>query len=80
MKTTITSTADKIGISQGYLSNIVLGRRRPNPDLALKISQLTQTPLETWLFKSEKNLELRKKAVKKRLQSSPRNHNPVWPS
>ena len=70
MKTTITSAAEQIGISQGYLSNILKGTRRPSPDVALKISQTTRTPLEVWLFKSKDNLSTRKKAVKN-LQLSP---------
>lgn len=64
MGSTITHAARTFGISQGHLSNIVLGRRRPGPDLALTISKKTKTKLEIWLFKTKKNLNARKKAIK----------------
>lgn len=63
MKNIITHTAKRIGISQGHLSNIIIGRRRPNPDIALKISRLTKTELEVWLFKTEKNLAVRRQSL-----------------
>ena len=65
MEITLTYAAEQIGISQGYLSNILRGRRRPSPEVALAISTKTQTPLEIWLFKSKENLSLRQQSIKK---------------
>jgi len=67
MNNTITYLAKQIGTSQGHLSNIKDGKRRPGPDLALKISQITETPLEIWLFKTPEYLAARKSAIKQAL-------------
>lgn len=67
VKNTITYAASQIGASQGHLSNILAGRRRPDPDLALRISEWTGTSLEVWLYKSEENLILRNEAIKSAL-------------
>ena len=64
MNDTITNAAKLLGISQGHLSNIKNGLRRPSPDVALRISQTTNTPIDIWLFKSEENLALREQAIK----------------
>ncbi len=44
--------AAKAGITQGYLSDIAKGKRRPGPDVARKISAATggKVKLETLLF------------------------------
>ena len=49
MKTNITNTAIKIGISQGFLSNILTGRRRPGYKMAKKIGVATRTSPILWL-------------------------------
>jgi len=49
MEMTITKLARQIGISQGFLSNICLGRRRPHYKVAKKIAAVTQTDPVLWL-------------------------------
>jgi len=49
MKTTITNLAKKAGISQGYLSNILAGRRRPHYKKAKVIANVTDTSVYLWM-------------------------------
>jgi transcriptional regulator with XRE-family HTH domain len=39
-----------IGISQGFVNLLKNGNRRPNPDLAAKIEEMTGIPLRNLLF------------------------------
>lgn len=41
--------ADSLGISQGQVSSIVTGRRKPSLDVAAKIERLAGIPAASWL-------------------------------
>jgi transcriptional regulator with XRE-family HTH domain len=43
--------AQQLGISESYMSMLRLGRRRPSPDLAQKIEDLTGIPFKQLLLK-----------------------------
>lgn len=49
MKKTITQIAKEIGVSQGFLSNILAGRRRPRYSKAKVIASLTGTTVDLWM-------------------------------
>ena len=49
MKITITKRALEAGISQGFLSNILCGRRRPHYKTAKKLAAATNTDPILWL-------------------------------
>ncbi len=48
-KTTITKIAQQAGISQGFLSNILCGRRSPHYKTAKKLAAVTETEVVLWL-------------------------------
>ena len=64
MKTNITKIAIEAGISQGFLSNIICGRRRPHYKIAKKLAAITKTSVELWLEGTENEL---KSAIKNQL-------------
>ena len=41
--------ADSLGVSQGQVSSIVTGRRKPSLDLAIKIERLAGIPASAWV-------------------------------
>jgi transcriptional regulator with XRE-family HTH domain len=57
METTITSLAKKMGISQGYLSNILAGRRRPHYQKAKHIAKITNTSVFLWMEGSPEDMQ-----------------------
>jgi len=57
MKQTITELAKKIGISQGFLSNILCDRRRPHYKTAKKLASATNTDPILWLEGSPEEIK-----------------------
>lgn len=49
--TTGKQLADRLGISDSYMSMLRLGKRRPSPQLAQKIEAITGIPFKTLLLK-----------------------------
>jgi transcriptional regulator with XRE-family HTH domain len=49
MKMNISNTAKQLGISQGFLSNILAGRRRPHYQKAKDLARRSGTTVELWL-------------------------------
>lgn len=49
-KKTETQMASELGIAQSFLNEIKNCKKRPSPDLALKIEALTGIPLRCLLF------------------------------
>ena len=49
MKKKITQIAAESGISQGFLSNILAGRRRPHYKTAKVIANVTRTSVALWM-------------------------------
>lgn len=64
MKITITKLAAQIGISQGFLSNILIGRRRPHYKTAKNLAAATNTEPVLWLEGSPE--EIKKALLKNR--------------
>ena len=50
-KTTAKQLAERLGISDSYMSMLRLGKRRPSPQLAQKIEAVTGIPFKTLLLK-----------------------------
>jgi transcriptional regulator with XRE-family HTH domain len=67
MKIKITKLAAQIGISQGFLSNIILGARRPHYNTAKKIAAATNTNPVLWLEGSPEEI---KKALSKNREAA----------
>jgi len=57
MKQTITNLAKEIGISQGFFSNILCGRRRPHYKTAKKLAAVTNTDPILWLEGSPEEIK-----------------------
>jgi len=57
METTITKIAKQSGISQGFLSNIIRGERRPHYKTAKKIAAATDTDPVLWLEGSPEQIK-----------------------
>jgi len=53
--------AEKVGISPTHISDIIHGRKRPSPDLALKLEKVTGVSRLAWLYPDE--YELRKRVA-----------------
>ena len=49
MKFNISNTAKHLGISQGFLSNILAGRRRPHYQRAKDLASRSGIPVVVWL-------------------------------
>ncbi|WP_040011877.1 helix-turn-helix domain-containing protein [Desulfotignum phosphitoxidans] len=49
MKPHISNLAKEIGISQGFFSNILAGRRRPHYRTGKDIARVTLTTVELWM-------------------------------
>ena len=49
MKTTITQKAEEIGISQGFLSNLLACRRHPQWSVAIKLAKAFNTDPSFWM-------------------------------
>jgi transcriptional regulator with XRE-family HTH domain len=47
--------AGKLGISESYMSLLRFGKRRPSPDLAQKIENITGIPFKNLLIKKGRN-------------------------
>ncbi len=56
MKINITKIAANVGLTQGALSNILAGRRRPHYKTAKKIASVTKTDPILWLEGSPEQL------------------------
>ncbi len=63
MKTTVTKIATEVGISQGFLSNILACRRHPQWATALKLAEVLGTDPRFWM-KGESAKEERWLALK----------------
>lgn len=50
--------AQKVGISDGYLSQILAGLRRPKLELLTLIEHLTGVPVSSWVDKRRGNSDL----------------------
>jgi len=50
--TTMTSIAERLGVSRGFLSNVFAGRRRPSPARATEWERITGINIHVWLFAS----------------------------
>ena len=48
--------AGKLGISESHMSWLRLGKRRPSPDLAQKIENVTGIPFKNLLLKKGRNV------------------------
>ena len=54
------------GVSQATISQIRLGRKRPSPNLAKRLEEITGIPHDVWLYPEEfKNPFVKKKGVKR---------------
>lgn len=49
MKFNISHKAKQLGISQGFLSNILAGRRRPHYMKAKAMAERSGVPVEVWM-------------------------------
>jgi transcriptional regulator with XRE-family HTH domain len=49
MRFNISNTAKQLGISQGFLSNILAGRRRPHYKKAKDLAERSGVPVEIWM-------------------------------
>ncbi len=47
-KQTQTDLADSLGVTQGQVSGIITGRRKPSLDLATKIERIAGIPASSW--------------------------------
>lgn len=47
----ITQIAQKAGITQGYLSNILIGNRRPSWNVSEQLEKVTGIPAVKWIKK-----------------------------
>jgi len=56
--------ANKLGISESYLSRIISGIRRPAPEIAELLSKMTSTDIKVWLFNTEKNISVRGEKIR----------------
>jgi len=57
MKPTISNTAKEIGISQGFFSNILAGRRRPHYRVGKDIARITGTSVDLWMEGSPEEIQ-----------------------
>ena len=57
MKTTISEIASRTGISQGFLSNIICGRRKPHWKTAKKLAFATNTSPILWVEGSPEEIK-----------------------
>jgi len=65
MELTITNLAKEIGISQGFFSNILAGRRRPHYKRAKDIARVTNTSVYLWMEGSPEDMQAAVHAMKK---------------
>jgi transcriptional regulator with XRE-family HTH domain len=56
MKLNISNTAKELGISQGFLSNILAGRRRPHYQTAKELARRSGTSIELWMDGSPEDI------------------------
>jgi len=66
MKKTITKIAEESGVTQGFLSNVLAGRRRPHYKKAKIIARVTGTTVDLWMEGSPEQMQAaigRKKKV-----------------
>jgi transcriptional regulator with XRE-family HTH domain len=64
-RSTQRETARALGISDGYLSQILSGLRRPKLELLHRISTLTGVPVSSWLDAGRGNSDLRSRSSAK---------------
>lgn len=50
---TLTAVAKASGLSLAHISRIVSGSRRPSPQVAKRLSDVTGLPREAWLYPQE---------------------------
>ena len=65
MKMNITNTAKELGISQGFLSNILAGRRRPHYRRAKELARRSGTTIELWMEGTPEQIRAAVHAMKK---------------